>query len=92
MGAAEVIALSDGLLHFQAVQHSQGNIVDEDWLNFAIHALDHPVHAIEHLELHTPLSSKGRIRIQEVEHVGGSKDRHIRVDVLDLLLTKPFSS
>lgn len=54
--ATEVVALTYCLIHLQALNHCQSDIVNKDWLDLRVHAFNLPVHPVEHLHLHTPLS------------------------------------
>ena len=91
MGAAELVGLPNGLLHLEAVENSESNIINEDRLDLAIHSLNEPVHAVEQFHLHAPLTSQSWVYVKQVEHISGSENSHIGEDVLNLLLTKPLS-
>ena len=88
----QVIALTYGLLHFQAVQDGKSHIIDKNRLACRVHAFNLPQHPVEHLHLHSPLSSNGKIRVEDVEDVGRSEDGNIWEDLLDLLLSNPLGS
>jgi len=62
--ATEIIALANCLFHLKAIKDCESNIIYEYRLDTTIHTFSEPVHAIEHLHLHTPFSSKCRIRME----------------------------
>lgn len=76
----EIVRLADSLLHLDAVHDCEGNISNVDRLNFSVHTFDLPVHPVEHLHVHTPLSSDSWVLMKQVNDVGGSDNGHIRVD------------
>jgi len=89
---AQIVGLTDGFLHLQAVHDGEGNITHVDWLNLGIHALNLPVHSVEHLHVHAPLGGEGWILMKQVHHVCWTQDGHIWADSLDLLLTNPLGA
>jgi hypothetical protein len=64
MGTTELVSLPNSFFHFQAVEDGKSNIINEDRLDLAIHAFDEPIHSVEHLHLHAPFTSEGRIVVE----------------------------
>ena len=62
--ATEIITLANCLFHLKAIEDCESNVIYKYRLNTAIHTFSEPVHAIEHLHLHTPFSSKCSIRME----------------------------
>ena len=92
VGTAQLVSLSNSLLHFERVHDSKSDVVDKDGLDISVHALDLPHHAVEHLHVHAPFGSNGRVRVQSLDNVGGSKDGDIWVDGFDFLLADPLGA
>lgn len=61
---AQIVALTDCLLHFQGVNDSKGHIVSVNRLHLGVHVFNQPVHPVEHFHLHAPLSSHSRVLVQ----------------------------
>ena len=89
---SQVVALSSGFFHLEAVDNGEGDIVHEDGLNFSVHTFDLPKHSVEHLHVHTPLGGDGRVGVEALDDVGGTEDGNIGADSLDFLLTNPLGS
>jgi len=92
VGTTQIVGLTNSLLHLKAVHDSKSNIRDEDWLNLGVHTFNLPVHPVEHLLVHAPLGGNRWVLVQQVHHVGWSKDRNIGADCLDFLLTNPLGA
>ena len=90
--ASQVVALAFSFFHFEAVHNCKGDIGDKHWLYLCIHAVDLPVHAVEHLHVHAPLGCDGWVLMQQINHISGSKDSNVGVNCLHFLLANPFGA
>ena len=89
---AEVIGLPNCLLHLKGIYDSEGDIINENRLNFAVHSLNEPIHAIEYFHLHSELASKSWVHMDVVHHQGWAQNCYIWEDFFNLLFSKPLSS
>ena len=92
MRTAQVVALANSFLHLEAVVNGKRDVIVENRLHLAFHALDLPKHPIEHLHVHAPLGSDRDIWIQTLHDVSRSDNGHIWANGFYLLLTNPLST
>lgn len=92
MRTTQVVALADSFLHLEAVVNGKRDVIVENRLHLAFHALDLPKHPIEHLHVHAPLGSNGDIWIQTLHDVSRPDNGHIWANGFYLLLTNPLST
>ena len=72
MRTSKIVRLTNWFFHSYSVQNSKSNIVGINRLNFCIHTIDSPVHAIVGLQLHTPFARNSGVLFYQVHHVSGS--------------------
>jgi len=89
---SKIVRLANSLFHFKTVHSSKGNIRGVNWGDLSVHAINLPVHTIEHLHLHHPFTSQSGGLMQQVDHHSGTKNSHIGVDSLNFLLTNPLGA
>ena len=92
MRTAQVVAFANSFLHLEAVVNGKRDVIVENRLHFALHALDLPEHPIEHLHVHAPLGGDVDIWIQTLHDVSWSDNGHIGANGFYLLLTDPLST
>ena len=92
MGTAQIIGLSDCLLHFQTVHNGKRHIGNVDWLYQCVHSFYLPVHTVEHFHLHAPFGGDSWVLMQQVHDVSRADDCYIRVDSLYFLLSDPLGT
>ena len=88
----KVVTLSNGLLHFETVGRCERHICHIDRLHLVLHALNLPIHSVEHLHLHAPLCRNRRILLQKIHHIGWPQNGNIRADGFHFLLADPLSA
>jgi len=92
MRTPKIICLSSSLVHFQAIDHCFGYILNLNWLPICILALDSVQSSIEHLHVKVKSCVNLLIKVKVVISPARPDYSHIWKSFLDLLLSYPFSS